>query len=115
LIGQLALHLYCMEYVTQLGIKFSSPNDLKITHDEEFIPTFLNTVLFLYSLLSQTCIFLFNHGGLPHMESLSSNRRYVKLLVAPILLCFFLALNINSDLNYTFELNFKDVDPDTNT
>lgn len=49
------------------------------------------------------------------MESLSSNKRYIKLLIAPIVLCFILALNINNDLNYTFELNFKDVGPDTNT
>lgn len=47
------------------------------------------------------------------MESLASNKRYIKLLIAPIVLCFVLALNLSEDLNYSFELNFKDVSPET--
>ena len=30
--------------------------------DEEFKPTFINTVVYLYQMVGQTCIFLFNYG-----------------------------------------------------
>ena len=109
-VGQTALHLYTMDWVVQhIGVKYSSEEDLKITNDQEFIQTFLNTVVFLFSLLSQTCIFLFNYGGEPFMESLATNRKFLKFLLAPAGLSVLLALDLSDDLSYVFELKFKGV------
>jgi len=57
-----------MEYSFQLGLKY---DDQDINHDEEFKPTFLNTVAFFVNFVSQQSIFLFNHGGLPFSQPLS--------------------------------------------
>jgi len=54
---------------------YRTEEDLKITNDEAFKPTFYNTVVFLMQMLSQACIFLFNHGGEPHMEGLEKSRK----------------------------------------
>lgn len=60
--------------MNNIGLKYSSKDDLEINNDEKFIPTFINTAVFLYSFVSQTCIFLFNHSGKPHMEGLLANK-----------------------------------------
>lgn len=51
-VGQVLLHLYGTYQSVQIGMKYSTPEDLVTTHDEEFKPTFLNTSVFLFSLLS---------------------------------------------------------------
>ena len=33
-----------------------------MTHDEEFKPSFVGSAVFLYSIVSQNCIFWFNYG-----------------------------------------------------
>lgn len=51
-IGQVFLHLYGTYESVQIGLKYSTPEDLETNNDEEFKPTFLNTSVFLFSTLS---------------------------------------------------------------
>jgi len=110
IVGQTFLHLYGMHYaVKEIGIRYTPEKDLKVNNDEEFVPTFLNTVVFLFSMVSQTSIFLFNHAGEPHMEGLVKNRRYLKFLVWPLIASLFLVFNLVPDISEMAELSFKDV------
>ena len=49
-LGQLAIHLYAIEKCFQIGIKYDNQ---EVNHDEEFKPTFLNTVAFFVNFVSQ--------------------------------------------------------------
>ena len=83
---------------------------LKINHDEDFKPTFINTALFLFSLISQSCIFLFNHGGEPHMEGFSKHKKFFRFLIAMVVFSLIFSLNYLEDFNSFFELEFTDID-----
>ena len=110
IVGQTILHLYGMHYaIHEIGLKYTPEKHLKVTNDEEFVPTFLNTVVFLFSLMSQTSIFLFNHAGLPHMEGLAKNTRYLKFLIIPLVASLFLVFNLMPEISEMAELYFTDV------
>ena len=113
-IGQAALHLYGTERSVEIGKRYSTEEDLKTTHDEEFKPAFLNTSVFLFSFLSQTIIFLFNHSGEPHVQGLQSNKTYLKFMVACVAFCFVFAVNYFPDFSDSLELTFKGVPEDAN-
>ena len=109
-VGQTLLHLYGISYVVkEIGIHYTPEKDLNIKNDEEFIPTFCNTVVFLFSLISQTSIFLFNHAGEPHMESLSKNSKHLKSLIVPLIVGIALIFNASEDISYMMELNFNGI------
>lgn len=98
-IGQVCIHLYGIQKSVDIGLKYSSKEDLAITHDQEFKPTFLNTCIFLFNLLSQTCIFLFNNGGEPHMEGFSKHPKFFKILIACLAGSFIFAINAFPDIS----------------
>lgn len=79
---------------------------LEVNHDAEFVPTWLNTVAFFINFVSMQCIFLFNHPGQPFSESLLSNKKYLKILIIPLLICLMVCQNVSQDVNYMLELNF---------
>lgn len=114
-IGQTVLHLYGMHYaLNEIAIKYTPEKDLKVTNDEEFVPTFLNTVVFLFSAVSQTSIFLFNHAGEPHMEGLVKNTRYLKFLIIPLVSSLFLVFNLVPEISELAELSFQDIPYEAN-
>ncbi|KAL4433179.1 hypothetical protein ABPG74_010874 [Tetrahymena malaccensis] len=113
-IGQVALHLYGNSKCVDIGLKYSTKEDLAITHDQEFKPTFLNTTIFLFSLLSQTCIFLFNNGGEPHMEGFSKHTKFFKILIACLAGSFIFSMNLFPELSEYFELKFEGVPEEAN-
>ena len=63
IIGQgvilLAGNVLCLHY----SRKFSHEDDLEINNEEEFTPTFRNSMMFLYELVCMFCIQIFNHEG----------------------------------------------------
>jgi len=108
--GQVLLQLYFMDIlVRDIGLKYSSEEELAKLNDEEFKPTFINTVVFLHTVIAQTSIFLFNYGGKPFMESLSENKKYFKILIFTMIGSFLLALNGNDDLSWGADLSFYQV------
>ena len=95
---------------------------MKLLNEEEFQPTFINTVVFLHSIIGQTIVFLFNYGviynfhqysfflqGKPFMESLSQNKKYLKILLFSLGASLLMALNISEDISDFMNLNFKGV------
>ncbi len=105
-LGQLAIHLFAMERSFQIGMKYDNQ---EVNHDEEFKPTFLNTVAFFVNFISQQCIFLFNHGGLPFNTPLSQNKKYLKWLVYPLLAALFISQNVNDDINWFLQLHYAGI------
>jgi magnesium-transporting ATPase (P-type) len=79
---QITLHITTMDYaIHHIGMHYSTAMELAVDHDAEFKPTFLNTVVFILQLLQQSCIFLFNHPGEPHMQRLDVKSKFFKALV----------------------------------
>lgn len=72
-----------MDYaINKIAMPHMSKAELEINNDLEFKPTFLNTVVFLMQLLQQSCVFLFNHPGEPHMKKLDTSSKFFKSLVS---------------------------------
>lgn len=78
----------------------------EIKNELEFKPTFLNTTVFLLQLLQQSCIFLFNHPGEPHMQKIDVRSKFFKSLFVPLILCIISAFNYSDILNSYLELTF---------
>ena len=59
--GQAVILLTGNVYALKLSKEWSYEDDLKITNEEEFLPTFRNSMMFLYELNAMFCISIFNH------------------------------------------------------
>jgi manganese-transporting P-type ATPase len=93
-----------MDYIYRhIARPYLTPTD---NNDEKFQPTVFNTVIFIYNLFNQTCIFLFNYGGLPFMRPLTENKSYFKWLIVPFILSYVLLANEFEQLNSLFGLKF---------
>lgn len=64
LFGQAAIYLFCNYYALNfIGLRYMPEEDKGVNADVEFKRSFLNTVIFLFSAISQSVVFLVNHGG----------------------------------------------------
>lgn len=120
--GQMIIVVFCNYYaLNHIGLKYLLEEDRNISADLQFRPSFVNTVIFLFAAISQTTVFLVNHGGEPHMSSLLKNSKYLlcyfrefKLLVIPLLVCFIMTGNISEDLSSYFDLKYTGIPYEAN-
>ncbi|CAD8051496.1 unnamed protein product [Paramecium sonneborni] len=104
---QVILHIWSMHYaIHHIAMPNMTDIEKEIKNDTEFKPTFLNTTVFLLQLLQQSCIFLFNHPGEPHMQKIDVNSKFFKSLFIPLVLCIISAFNYSEMLNSYLELTF---------
>jgi magnesium-transporting ATPase (P-type) len=62
--GQIVIFIFCNYYaLNKIGLKYLPEADKKVSADTEFQKSFLNTVIFLFSAISQSTVFISNHGG----------------------------------------------------
>lgn len=61
ILGQAAILLTYMRVCLHYSKEYSLEDDLKVTNEEEFKPTFRGSMMFLYELASMFCISIFNH------------------------------------------------------
>ena len=62
--GQIIIFIFCNYYaLNKIGLKYVLTEDKNVSADAEFKKSFLNTVIFLFSALSQSTVFIANHGG----------------------------------------------------
>ena len=77
--GQIIIFLgsnyYALNYIALVHVLEVDKN---LSADEEFQKSFVNTVIFLFLGISQSAVFIVNHGGEPHMLSLMKNSRYLQ-------------------------------------
>ena len=72
--------------------------------DDEFTPTLMNTIMFIYQMINQTITFVVNYQGEPFMENLSKNSGLKKLLFAIIGLTIVVIFDLYPQLNEMLEL-----------
>ena len=60
----LGVNFYALNYI---GLEYVLEEDKNISADKEFQKSFINTVIMLFSAISQSVVFIVNHGGEPHM------------------------------------------------
>ena len=95
-----------MEHIAN---KYAPDWDAETTHDEEFKPTFVGSAVFLYTIVSQNCIFWFNYGGKPYMQSLRENSKLLKLLIVPIVAAFIFAMDPADEVLEYFSITYEGV------
>lgn len=114
IIGQAIIQLGGNYYALSLSREWSFEDDLKIDNEEEYISTFRNSMMFLYELNAMFCISIFNHEGLPFMQSLTEKKGHLKFILAPLVIILVLTLDCSDDLNYFFQINLKSKNPNAN-
>ncbi|CAK72470.1 unnamed protein product (macronuclear) [Paramecium tetraurelia] len=104
---QIVLHVWSMHFaIHHIAMPNMTIEEKEIKNELEFKPTFLNTTVFLLQLLQQSCIFLFNHPGEPHMQKIDVRSKFFKSLFVPLILCIISAFNYSDILNSYLELTF---------
>ena len=82
--------------------KYAPDEQKDIDNEEEFIPTFINSCMFLNDLTFMLCTYIFNFEGRPFMQSLSEYKKHFKFIMLPIGLIFILIFNISDDITGLF-------------
>ncbi|KAK6202685.1 P-type ATPase [Scheffersomyces amazonensis] len=73
ILGQFAIHIITLVYITR-EIYILEPREPQIDLEKEFVPSLLNTAMFLLQLAQQVSTFAVNYTGLPFKESITSNK-----------------------------------------
>lgn len=112
LLGQLALQLYFSYWAIEFGKAFSTEEDLEVNNEEEFTPTFLNSVVFIYNLAATFCIYVCNYEGYPFMKPLSTSKFKLLFVLSPLYFIYLLCYDFEGDLSQMFQLELgKSTDP----
>jgi hypothetical protein len=62
--GQIIIFLSVNYYaLNNIGLVYVLEEDKSISADKEFQASFINTVIMLFSAISQSVVFIVNHGG----------------------------------------------------
>lgn len=62
--GQIAIFLGVNYYaLNSIGLEYLPEEDKEKSADQEFQRSFVNTVITLFSAISQSVVFIVNHGG----------------------------------------------------
>jgi cation-transporting ATPase 13A1 len=113
LFGQLAIQLVFTFLIGRFASAYKPAEDAAVDNEDEFVPTFTNSVMFVFDLASMFCISIFNYEGRPYMISLSENKKHFKFLMLPIALLGLLIFEVIEDINGLFQMTlvspFKDV------
>lgn len=100
-----------MFLIMEFSKKYSPDEQKEIDNEEEFVPTFINSCMFLNELASMFCISIFNFTGRPFMKSLSEYKGHFKLMMLPVGLLFLLIFNVSDDISALFQTTFKSKHP----
>uniref|UniRef100_K3X9P6 P-type ATPase A domain-containing protein n=1 Tax=Globisporangium ultimum (strain ATCC 200006 / CBS 805.95 / DAOM BR144) TaxID=431595 RepID=K3X9P6_GLOUD len=73
LVGQFALHLGCMIYLTNLAKEYTPPGDITHSRAGEFKPNVMSTVIFLINGVQTVSVCAVNYKGRPFMKSMTEN------------------------------------------
>lgn len=113
LFGQLLIQFTFTYLIGQFSKSYKPPAESDIDNEDEFIPTFTNSVMFVFDLASMFCISVFNYEGRPYMLNLSENKKHFKFLMIPIFLLAILIFELSEDISALFQMTlvspFKDV------
>lgn len=115
LFGQLVLQFAGMFALTNFAKKYAPADQHEVDNEEEFVPTFINSVMFLFDLSSMFCISIFNYEGRPFMMSLSENKKHFKFLILPLFVLLILIFDLSDMITTLFQTTYKSTNPDSET
>lgn len=104
LFGQLLIQLVFTYLIGNFAKTHKPAEEATVDNEDEFIPTFTNSVMFVFDLASMFCISVFNYEGRPYMQSLSDNKKHFKFLMFPVGLLFLLIFEAIPDINALFQM-----------
>jgi cation-transporting ATPase 13A1 len=107
LLGQLAFQLYFSYWAIEFGKEFSTEEDLEVNNEEEFTPTFLNSVVFIYNLAATFCIYVCNYEGYPFMKPLSDSKMKLLFAISPLYFIYLLCDDYEGDMSQMFQLDMS--------
>ncbi|CAH6720163.1 endoplasmic reticulum transmembrane helix translocase [[Candida] jaroonii] len=73
ILGQFAIHIITLIYITR-EIYILEPREPKVDLEKQFVPSLLNTGMFLLQLAQQVSTFAVNYIGLPFKEGITQNK-----------------------------------------
>ncbi|PSN36028.1 Manganese-transporting ATPase 13A1 [Blattella germanica] len=86
----------------------SPPKEEKVANpeeeEEEFVPSLLNSTVYIISMALQVSTFAINYRGHPYMESLTENKALLYSIVGSAGAILVLAMGIFPDMAYQFEI-----------
>eukprot|EP00173_Palmaria_palmata_P003485 Plantae.Rhodophyta-Palmaria_palmata.ctg3662.p1 GENE.Plantae.Rhodophyta-Palmaria_palmata.ctg3662~~Plantae.Rhodophyta-Palmaria_palmata.ctg3662.p1 ORF type:complete len:239 (+),score=27.50 Plantae.Rhodophyta-Palmaria_palmata.ctg3662:1074-1790(+) len=103
LLGQFAVHLYSLYYLTDIARSYN-PYGPKNAIDAEFRPSVFNTVIFLLSIAQQVNVFTVNYKGRPFMQGLTENKLLLRALLFVGGIVLFCTAEISPEINEFMEL-----------
>ena len=106
---QFIVHISGLIFLTQLGLKYTPPEDL-VKPDESFKPSILNTVVMIYLSFIDATNFFINYEGEPFMDSLWSGRVLPTILICHMGALVVAASDWSVDLRELLQL--KELPPD---
>jgi len=108
---QFLVHFICLIYLVQQAAMRSPPQeekpaDTQVEDDEEekFVPSLLNSTVYIISMALQVSTFAINYRGHPYMESLTENKALLYSIVGSAGAILALAMGIFPDMAYQFEI-----------
>ena len=107
IIGQAAILLVYMKLCLHYSRVYSLEDDLKITNEEEFKPSFRCSMMFLYELTSMFCISIFNHEGEPFMQSLTNKGGHLKFILLPLAITLIVSLDMSDTINELLQITLE--------
>lgn len=73
ILGQFAIHIVTLIYITR-EIYILEPREAQVDLEKKFVPSLLNTGMFLLQLAQQVSTFAVNYIGLPFKEGIKDNK-----------------------------------------
>lgn len=73
ILGQFAIHIITLIYITR-EIYILEPREAQVDLEKKFVPSLLNTGMFLLRLAQQVSTFAVNYIGLPFKEGITQNK-----------------------------------------
>lgn len=105
IIGQAVVSLACMVAITYYT-KIVDPvayGEVK-SLDDDFTPTLMNTIMFVYSFINQTITLVVNYMGEPFMENMTKNSMLNKMVIGIVGFCLVVIFDVYPPLNEALEL-----------
>jgi hypothetical protein len=94
--------------------EYSLEEDLKVTNEEEFKPSFRASMMFLYELNAMFCISIFNHEvlsgltqGEPFMVSFRNKGGHLKFILLPLAIILLVCLDLFDGINEMLQITLE--------
>jgi cation-transporting ATPase 13A1 len=104
ILGQFAIHIVTLIYVSQYVQRTDPIQRSKIDLEKEFEPSLLNSAIYLLQLIQQISTFAINYQGRPFRESIRENRGMYWGLLTVSGVAFSCALEFIPEINTKLKL-----------